>query len=151
MCLCLLALSPLSGRRTWVTKSPSPGVSLKEDGEHDRFKLLLLFQCTQTDLSSNPWVHVHWVFPPAVSSDWEHSTDALPLRTSMWSHDSVLTLSLKPCLVSLLLTSMAHFQNPPCGRPSWVRSVFSCLFMIWFTLTYLHILFGCSVSFTGLK
>lgn len=88
---------------------------------------------------------------PQIESTLRTPCRSLKSRTSMWIHDSVLTLSLKPCLVSLLLTSMAHFQNPPCGRPSWVRSVFSCLFMIWFTLTYFHILFGCSVSFTGLK
>ena len=49
------------------------------------------------------------------------------LGTSIWTHDSVLAPSLRPCLVSLLLTSMAHLQNLLRGRQSGVRTVFSCL------------------------
>lgn len=129
MCLCLLALSPLSGRRTWVTNSPSPRVSLKEDGERDRFKLLLLFQCTQTDLSANPWVHVHWVFPPAVSSDWEHSTDALPL-TQIQDIDVDPRLSPHSLSQALFGIIAAYLHGPFPKPPLWQTELSPfCLFM----------------------
>lgn len=157
MQMCLLALSSLSSRWVWVTNSSSPRVSLKEDGEHDRFKLLLVFQCTQTVLSTDARVHVRWLFLPAVSSDWD-STDALPLRSRdtmpLEARDVDMDSWFSPRSLSQTLFGIiaAYLHGPFAKSPPWQteRSP-DCIFMpkIWFTLTYFHILFGCSISFTS--
>lgn len=120
---------------------------------HDRFKLLLLFQCAQTDLSWNPWVHVHWLFPPAVSSDSEHSADALPL-TQIQDIDVYPRFSPHSLFQALFGVIAAYLHGPFAKSPPWQTELSPfCLFMpkIWFSLTYFHILFGCNVSFTSLK